>query len=92
MIIIDKSQSCSSCLLTVDFIIIYFRGVLAVLTVWLEQFPYDFSDPPNYPDLTKILHFVEREVTESGKCELEKKIRTRIERFKITPFDDLGMA
>ena len=61
-----------------------------MLTVWLEQFPYDFSEPPNYTNLNKMLRFVEREVTEAYKNELAKKIRNRIERFKITPFEDQG--
>ena len=61
-----------------------------MFAVWLEQFPADFDDPPKYPSLNRMLHFVTSEVKENHRDELTKKIKHRLDKFRITPYEDEG--
>lgn len=64
------------------------RGIVSVFAVWLEQFPADFDDPPKYLSLNRMLHFVTSEVKENHRDELTKKIKHRLDKFRITPYED----
>lgn len=57
--------------------------------VWLEHFPSDF-DEPDYTTLLKIKSFVTSEMRASHGEELAKKIQQRLDKFRITPFEDEG--
>ena len=57
--------------------------------VWLEHFPSDF-DQPDYTTLLKIKSFVTSEMRASHGEELAKKIQQRLDKFRITPFEDEG--
>lgn len=57
--------------------------------VWLEHFPSDF-DEPDYTTLLKIQSFVTSEMRASHGEELAKKIQQRLDKFRITPFEDEG--
>ena len=61
-----------------------------MFAVWLEQFPADFDDPPKYLSLNRMLHFVTSEVKENHRDELTKKIKHRLDKFRITPYEDEG--
>ena len=58
--------------------------------VWLEQFPTEFDDPPKYACLNRMLSFVTSEMKESHGDELARKIKHRLDKFQITPFEDEG--
>ena len=68
----------------------FVRGIVSVFAVWLEQFPADFDDPPKYLSLNRMLHFVTSEVKENHRDELTKKIKHRLDKFRITPYEDEG--
>ena len=68
------------------------RGVATVFTVWLEQFPGDFDESPNYTCLNKMLNFVTSEMKACHGDELSRKIQHRLDKFQITPFEDQGKA
>ncbi|RMX60165.1 hypothetical protein pdam_00010093, partial [Pocillopora damicornis] len=63
------------------------RGIASVFHVWLEHFPSDF-DEPDYTTLLKIQSFVTSEMRASHGEELAKKIQQRLDKFRITPFED----
>lgn len=63
------------------------RGIASVFHVWLEHFPSDF-DEPGYTTLLKIQNFVVSEMKASHGEELAKKIQQRLDKFRITPFED----
>lgn len=58
--------------------------------VWVEHFPLDFDDPPKYMSLNRILGFVKSDMKNSYGDELEKKIKHRLDKFQITPYEDEG--
>ncbi|XP_015753156.1 PREDICTED: ral guanine nucleotide dissociation stimulator-like [Acropora digitifera] len=64
------------------------RGVVTVFTVWMEQFPGDFDESPNYTCLNKMLNFVTSEMKACHGDELSRKIQHRLDKFQITPFED----
>jgi len=61
-----------------------------VFGVWLEQFPDDFDDPPKYTCLHKMFSFVTSEMKKDHGDDLAKKIKHRLDKFQITPFEDEG--
>lgn len=70
----------------------FVRGVVSVFAVWLEQFPADFDDAPRFTCLNKMLSFVTSEMKANHSDELARKIRHRLDKFQITPFEDEGKA
>ena len=52
------------------------RTLRQALHVWLDQFPDDFDDPPNYPCLTQLEAFCRRVLPNS---ELDIKVRSIFE-------------
>ena len=50
----------------------------------------DFNDPPKYHCLMTLLQFVQTEMEQTHKDELAKKIQERLDRYKITPYEDEG--
>lgn len=75
-----------------EFILFLNRGVVTVFTIWLEQFPGDFDESPNYTCLNKMLNFVTSEMKACHGDELSRKIQHRLDKFQITPFEDQGKA
>lgn len=68
------------------------RGVASVFNVWLESFSFDFDDSPKYTTLNSILNFVTLEMRSSHGEDLAKKIKLRLDKFQITPYEDEGEA
>ena len=66
------------------------RGVASVFNVWLENFSFDFDDSPKYTTLNSILNFVTSEMRSSHGEDLAKKIKFRLDKFQITPYEDEG--
>lgn len=64
------------------------RGVVSVCAVWLEQFPVDFDESPKYTCLNRMLSFATKEMKKNHGDELAKKIKHRLDKFQITPFED----
>ncbi|KAL9988919.1 hypothetical protein ACROYT_G003414 [Oculina patagonica] len=64
------------------------RGVASVFNVWLENFSFDFDDSPNYTTLNRILSFVTSEMRVGHGEDLAKKIKLRLDKFQITPYED----
>ena len=52
------------------------RTLRQALHVWLDQFPDDFDDPPNYPCLTQLEAFCRKMLPNS---ELDIKVRSIFE-------------
>jgi ral guanine nucleotide dissociation stimulator-like 1 len=50
--------------------------------VWLDAFPDDFRDPPDYPLLNQFLLFCEQHAKDS---ELHFKVKHRMERLIKNP-------
>ena len=75
-----------------DNLPIFSRGITSVLFVWLEQFPFDFDEPPKYPTLSGMLRFVQTLMKLCHRGDLSRKIQHRLDKFKITPFEDEGMV
>ncbi|KAM6469205.1 ral guanine nucleotide dissociation stimulator-like 3 isoform 2-T2 [Liasis olivaceus] len=48
------------------------KAVLQVLDHWLQDHPVDFWEPPEYPSLHKILHFLHQSAPNSPGCALAK--------------------
>uniref|UniRef100_A0A8C6XWK0 Ral guanine nucleotide dissociation stimulator like 3 n=1 Tax=Naja naja TaxID=35670 RepID=A0A8C6XWK0_NAJNA len=48
------------------------RAVLLVLEQWLQHHPQDFWEPPEYPNLHKILCFLHQSAPNSSVCALAK--------------------
>ena len=81
---------CELIVLPKFYVLSFVRGIVSVFAVWLEQFPADFDDPPKYLSLNRMLHFVTSEVKENHRDELTKKIKYRLDKFRITPYEDEG--
>lgn len=54
------------------------RTLISALHVWLDSYPEDFKEPPNYPALTQLVQFCEEFLPAT---ELEAKVRHRLERY-----------
>lgn len=61
-----------------------------MFNVWLENFSFDFDDSPKYTTLNRILSFVTSEMRDSHGDDLAKKIKLRLDKFQITPYEDEG--
>ena len=68
----------------------FYRGVASVFNVWLENFSFDFDDPPKYTTLSRILSFVTSEMRDSHRDDLARKMKLRLDKFQITPYEDEG--
>ena len=67
--------------------------MVSVFAIWLEQFPADFDDSPKYTCLNRMLSFVTSEMKPSyHRDELARKIKHKLDKFRITPFEDQGKA
>lgn len=66
------------------------RGVASVFNVWLENFSFDFDDSPKYTTLNRILSFATSEMRSTHGEDLAKKIKLRLDKFQITPYEDEG--
>ena len=58
------------------------RTLRSTLHVWLDAFPEDFRDPPDYPLLNQFLSFCEQHAKDS---ELHFKVKHRMERLIKNP-------
>ena len=54
------------------------RTLRSTLHVWLDAFPEDFRDPPEYPLLNQFLTFCEQHAKDS---EIHFKVKHRMERL-----------
>lgn len=61
-----------------------------MFNVWLENFSFDFDDSPKYTTLNRILNFVTSEMRSSHGEDLAKKIKLRLDKYQITPYEDEG--
>ena len=61
-----------------------------MFNVWLENFSFDFDDSPKYTTLNSILNFATLEMRSSHGEDLAKKIKFRLDKFQITPYEDEG--
>ncbi|XP_006815181.1 ral guanine nucleotide dissociation stimulator-like 1 [Saccoglossus kowalevskii] len=55
------------------------KSVQSVLTMWLDENPSDFREPPNYPCLTTLMEFAKNTMLNK---ELTERCRRKIERWK----------
>lgn len=39
---------------------VYFRCIKTVILVWLDSYPDDFHEPPNFPCLTSLIAFAKK--------------------------------
>lgn len=62
-----------------------YRTLRSTLHVWLDAFPEDFRDPPEYPLLNQFLDFCERQAKDT---ELHFKVKHRMERLIKNPEPD----
>lgn len=60
--------------------------------VWLDRFPSDFNEPPNFTDLKRMNNFVNHELEVDIKKDLAKKITEKLQTFIITPYESEGMT
>ncbi|ERL85088.1 hypothetical protein D910_02510 [Dendroctonus ponderosae] len=54
------------------------KTLISALHVWLDSYPEDFKDPPNYPALRLLLNFSEDYLPNT---ELDAKVRHRLDRY-----------
>ncbi|XP_044268325.1 ral guanine nucleotide dissociation stimulator-like 1 isoform X1 [Tribolium madens] len=54
------------------------KTLVSALHVWLDSYPEDFKDPPNYTALNHLLHFCEEFLPAT---ELHAKVQHRLERY-----------
>lgn len=59
---------------------LFFRTLISALHVWLDSYPEDFKDPPNFSALKELLDFCEEYLPST---ELDAKVRHRLERYDI---------
>ncbi|GAB6031488.1 hypothetical protein CHUAL_009256 [Chamberlinius hualienensis] len=57
----------------------YLKAVRSTLTVWLDAYPDDFRDPPNYRCLNQITEFANSHISDG---ELQIRIKHKLEKFK----------
>jgi hypothetical protein len=55
------------------------------LHVWLDQYPEDFQEPPNYPCLSQLENFCSRVMPDS---ELDQKVRRKSEQLRRSAGQD----
>jgi len=67
------------------------RGLVGVMMVWLEQCSSDFNKPPNYTTLKRLNTFVDEEMDEEYTKDLSKKIKEKLTKFIITPYESEGI-
>lgn len=65
----------------------FFRTLRSTLHVWLDAFPEDFRDPPDYQLLNQFLDFCERQAKDT---ELHFKVKHRMERLIKNPENHLS--
>nr|CAH7759876.1 unnamed protein product [Callosobruchus chinensis] len=65
------------------------KTLISALHVWLDSYPEDFKDPPNYSALKQLLHFCEEYLPST---ELDAKVRHRIERYSREAYVDPLLA
>lgn len=63
---------------------IQLRTIKSVLSVWMDSFPEDFRDPPNYPCLHTLESFAKQHIPES---DLSVRVRHKIDKFRK---EDIG--
>ena len=66
------------------------RTLRQTIHVWLDQYPEDFQEPPNYPCLSQLEAFCRRVMPDS---ELDQKVNEVAMRFEVlfrTPFCETG--
>lgn len=63
---------------------IQIRTIKSVLSVWMDSYPEDFRDPPNYPCLHILESFAKQHIPES---DLSIRVRHKIEKFRK---EDIG--
>ncbi|NXF97408.1 RGL1 protein, partial [Eubucco bourcierii] len=54
-------------------------AIASILSAWLDQCSEDFREPPNYPCLLKLLHYLKRNMPESDP---ERRAQNLLEQFQ----------
>lgn len=54
------------------------KNIKVTLLVWLDAYPDDFRDPPNYRCLNQMLHFATNSISDG---ELELRLKHKLEKF-----------
>ncbi|XP_050309306.1 ral guanine nucleotide dissociation stimulator-like 1 isoform X1 [Anthonomus grandis grandis] len=65
------------------------KTLISALHVWLDSYPEDFKDPPNYSALRLLLNFTEDYLPNT---ELDAKVRHRFERYQREAYVDPILA
>lgn len=66
------------------------RAVLHVLDQWLQHHPEDFWEPPEYPNLHKILSFLHQSAPNSPVCALAKGLLQAHKEKEVDGKNNLG--
>ena len=66
----------------------HFRTIKSVLSVWMDSFPEDFRDPPNYPCLHTLESFAKQHIPES---DLSVRVRHKIDKFRKEDIGNSGI-
>eukprot|EP00794_Sanderia_malayensis_P015613 gene15613-17187_t len=60
--------------------------VLRALSIWLEQYPGDFDEPPHYGLLHKIINFAKNNKDTKSQINLLKKTEDLLDNISVSPF------
>lgn len=58
---------------------IHRKSIRSVVHVWLDSFPEDYREPPNYPCLHSLLDFAR---TKAKDTDLENRAKHKLEKYR----------
>lgn len=69
----------------------FYKGIMkricSVITIWYDQYPYDFDEPPMFHTITSIIEFSEKRIHLPGINTLYYSSRDKLDRLSVSPFD-----
>lgn len=64
------------------------RRICSVLSIWIDQYPRDFDEPPSYNNLNRLIRFMEKRSHISSVKDLYTRCDHKLTTLTVSPFDD----
>ena len=65
-----------------------FRRICSVISVWIDQYPLDFDEPPLFQALTTLITFSRQRRHLPSVKELFNRCEQKLNTLSVSPFDD----
>lgn len=66
----------------------FYRRICSVLSIWIDQYPRDFDEPPSYNNLNRLIRFMEKRSHISSVKDLYTRCDHKLTTLTVSPFDD----